>query len=627
MKTEEEYKAEVLQLMRDLYPTLKGEEKERAERLFPELKESEDEVAWLIKFIQEEIDCLRFDLRGYDDRTKLENLRRSLAWLERQGEKKEINLIEILKHYPKETELYSPLYGKLWLAEIDEECEIVTCYKHPLNEGCTRAILKQEDTVSFYSNGTTGLSDFSISKDCMLFLYNTKKHSENKPTDKVEPKFKIEKDKWYICIRDLDDRYGTRAFSKGSTYYSTKDETLMPDNSNVPFKINCVNDYFRLWTIQDAKVGDVLATLDYILIFEKLLSKDGGVSYCHYDFGCSTPQFDFNKDDNWYFGKEAKVYPATKEQRELLFQKMHEAGYEWDAEKKELKKIEQRSAEISNVCEFSIKTWIKIVDYVLTEHKGIGNYLTNPEVKDIAEKLQKKYKFDAASEEWDRVYRKGLDAGVNKGRAEALREQKPAWSEEDEAALGDTLWAIKQARTIAKDENDMGNLWYAERWIKSIKERVQPQPQREWSEEDEKIREEIIAMFENAKKLHSELDEKFVKDAIAWLKKQGKQKKLYKIDISEKRKQELQEENLNHHPELLQGQKQGWSERLSKIVGYLRHKGYEDDADWIESFSPRPHWKPSDEQLEVLDEVIRNPHLSTAEYNGLIALREQFKEL
>ena len=50
-----------------------------------------------------------------------------------------------------------------------------------------------------------------------------------------------------------------------------------------------------------------------------------------------------------------------------------------------------------------------------------------------------------------------------------------AWSEEDKNGLDDTLWAIKQARTIAKDENDMGNLWYAERWIKSLKDRVQSQ--------------------------------------------------------------------------------------------------------------------------------------------------------
>ena len=72
-----------------------------------------------------------------------------------------------------------------------------------------------------------------------------------------------------------------------------------------------------------------------------------------------------------------------------------------------------------------------------------------------------------------------------------LAEQNPAWSEEDEAGLGDAMWAIEQARTIAKDENDMGNLWYAEHWLKSLKERVQPQPKQEWSEEDENLFEEI----------------------------------------------------------------------------------------------------------------------------------------
>ena len=36
--------------------------------------------------------------------------------------------------------------------------------------------------------------------------------------------------------------------------------------------------------------------------------------------------------------------PATKEQCDLLFSKMKEAGYEWDDENKELKKIEQKLA-------------------------------------------------------------------------------------------------------------------------------------------------------------------------------------------------------------------------------------------------------------------------------------------
>jgi hypothetical protein len=57
---------------------------------------------------------------------------------------------------------------------------------------------------------------------------------------------------------------------------------------------------------------------------------------------------------------------------------------------------------------------------------------------------------------------------------EKLSEQKSAWSGEDEAGLGDALWAVQQARTLAKDENDMGNLWYAEKWLNSLKGRLQP---------------------------------------------------------------------------------------------------------------------------------------------------------
>ena len=56
------------------------------------------------------------------------------------------------------------------------------------------------------------------------------------------------------------------------------------------------------------------------------------------------------------------------------------------------------------------------------------------------------------------------------------RMQKSAWSEEDEVCLGDAMWAIEQARTIAKNENDMGNLWYAENWLKSLKERYTWKP-------------------------------------------------------------------------------------------------------------------------------------------------------
>ena len=157
-----------------------------------------------------------------------------------------------------------------------------------------------------------------------------KLHEQKSDTDKTEQKFHegdwiIHKDNKHIPIKII---------GKIGMYYKIVDTVNYHHN----ILIYCINENYRLWTIQDAKDGDVLVTSGCILIFEKYLPKDGGVSYCHYDCVSSTPQFDFTKDYNWYFGKEAEVYPATKEQRDFLFQKMKETGYEWDAEKKELKK-------------------------------------------------------------------------------------------------------------------------------------------------------------------------------------------------------------------------------------------------------------------------------------------------
>ena len=60
-------------------------------------------------------------------------------------------------------------------------------------------------------------------------------------------------------------------------------------------------------------------------------------------------------------------------------------------------------------------------------------------------------------------------------------QEKTTWVKEDEIGFIDAMWAIEQARTIAKNENDMGNLWYAEKWLKSLKERYT------WKPSDEQI--------------------------------------------------------------------------------------------------------------------------------------------
>ena len=156
-------------------------------------------------------------------------------------------------------------------------------------------------------------------------------------SDKVEPKFEIEEGEWYICIRDLLDNYANRAFCKGYIYLSTQNGSLIPSNSNVPFKIVCPDTYFRHWTIQDAKDGDVLVDdLGNICIYQEPSTKLMYHSFCY-------------GNHKWFIdcGGSHKIVgtcPATLKQRDLLFKKMKEAGYEWDAEKKELKMIEQKPA-------------------------------------------------------------------------------------------------------------------------------------------------------------------------------------------------------------------------------------------------------------------------------------------
>lgn len=109
------------------------------------------------------------------------------------------------------------------------------------------------------------------------------------------------------------------------------------------------DDKIHLWTIQDAKDGDVLACGDKVtdcpFIFHNLTEKLNPRSYCGVNTLCDFQENDEN-GGSWCDSEE--VRPATKEQRDLLFSKMHEDGYEWDADKKELKKIEKTRPMLSD---------------------------------------------------------------------------------------------------------------------------------------------------------------------------------------------------------------------------------------------------------------------------------------
>ena len=108
-----------------------------------------------------------------------------------------------------------------------------------------------------------------------------------------------------------------------------------------------VENNYHPFNIQDANAGDVLCYKDEISIYKhdiKNCTKQettfgGFVYHCCYDGK------EFIIDSLYSLTEQDKmdIHPATKEEQVLLFTRMKEAGYEWDAEKKELKKIEQKT--------------------------------------------------------------------------------------------------------------------------------------------------------------------------------------------------------------------------------------------------------------------------------------------
>lgn len=119
----------------------------------------------------------------------------------------------------------------------------------------------------------------------------------------------------------------------------TKPESEIPAKSN-----------YHLWSIEDAKGGDIIFSndghgSDSIEIIRSISDKRIDFWFClssKNNFkNCDCEVFDgIIPYTNIISRKDAVL--ATKEQRDLLFQKMKESGYEWDTERKELKKINDK---------------------------------------------------------------------------------------------------------------------------------------------------------------------------------------------------------------------------------------------------------------------------------------------
>ena len=156
----------------------------------------------------------------------------------------------------------------------------------------------------------------------------------NFPCDKVKPKF--EAGDWVIhketgivhqikqCVEmGTINTYGYDLV--GGEYISTSN-----------------SDKYRLWSIKDAKDGDMLVNGSNIFIFH-CIDTTRLMGYCHVNTDDGRFYDDIGKNECFCL-IDAVVIPASKEQRELLFSKMNKAGYVWDPEQKELKQLKQNTA-------------------------------------------------------------------------------------------------------------------------------------------------------------------------------------------------------------------------------------------------------------------------------------------
>ena len=157
--------------------------------------------------------------------------------------------------------------------------------------------------------------------------------------DKIEPTFNV--DDW--VVNKFGDSWHIDSLDK-------KNYQVSDGKGNYNYFPISKQDEMHLWDIQDAKDGDVLSLswledknlCEKIIIFKKYHS-DGVIGL--YSTPCVEGYGNTFKNGKMIFNEKVPYYsktwtcnlhPSTKEQRDFLFQKIKEAGYEWDADKKEL---------------------------------------------------------------------------------------------------------------------------------------------------------------------------------------------------------------------------------------------------------------------------------------------------
>ena len=344
---------------------------------------------------------------------------RPLTWLEKQGNHNEQNFWEKCKCCEYFDNYDMCLHNKNFGAVTDESKE--NCRKSNLfiekqnkqnTDGKTEPKFKVGDIVQYITDSTDRRKIEEVDTLCNMYHTDSSpimfeiedewkvvvnaEDVEQKPSDTVEPKFKV--GDW--IVNKSHDICLITEIDLENIYYICESNRF----GNTDGDIDLTDKAFHLWTIQDAKDGDVLVNGDEIVIFKKNSFNEKDLRGSMFVY-CSLR----NKKGYWYTigGINPSNYvPATKKQQDLLFSKMKEKGYEWDAEKKELRKIEQEQV-IDYLVNLTKDNW----EFV---HEFVEKFGRIPKDEDelnvLVEYVLKRQKPSTWSEKDDRIRKELLES-------------------------------------------------------------------------------------------------------------------------------------------------------------------------------------------------------------------------
>lgn len=224
---------------------------------------------------------------------------------------------------------------KRWVAWLEKQGESIDKITQRARTEKQRVLLTETNGEANIDWNTRSIQDVKLLLEYGLdYIKKLENQGEQKPANKIEPKFKV--GDWVIDKQGIVHQVANAVeIVSNHTYgYDIVGGGYFNDNA----------EGVRLWNIYDAMDGDILCTYEcdepkIVFILKGTPKKHYALSYhCYYNI--MYPHFEDDSVKGCLAPNNEDVKPATKEQRDLLFQKMKEAGYEFDFDKKELKKIE-----------------------------------------------------------------------------------------------------------------------------------------------------------------------------------------------------------------------------------------------------------------------------------------------